>query len=142
MSDKFFLDTKVLVYSFDRIDPRKRAIAQDLISAGLESGAGIISYQVVEEFLDVATRKFVIPLTAADAQRYLSVVLEPLCEVYSSPELFHQALEIADAWRLSFHDSLIVAAALQADCRILYSEDLQDGLKIRGLSVRNPFKDR
>ena len=142
MSDKFFLNTGVLVYSFDRADPRKREIARSLISDALESGTGIISYQVVQEFLDAATRKFIIPLTAADAQRYLSVVLEPLCEVYASPELSHQALEIADAWRISFYDSLIVAAALQADCRILFSEDLQDGLKIRGLSVRNPFVGR
>lgn len=139
MSDKSFLDTSVFVYSFDRTDPRKREIARDLISSALENGAGIISYQVVQEFLNVATRKFVIPLTAADAHRYLEVVLEPLCEVYPGPEIFHQALEISDAWRLSFYDSLIIAAALQADCQVLYSEGLQDGLKVQGLTVRNPF---
>jgi len=139
MSDKAFLDTNIFVYSFDRTDPRKRETARNLISVSLEYGTGIISYQVVQEFLNVATRKFVIPLTAADAHRYLEVVLEPLCEVYACPELFHQSLEIADAWRISFYDSLIVAAALQSDCEILYSEDLQDGLKIRGLTVRNPF---
>jgi predicted nucleic acid-binding protein len=139
MSDKAFLDTNVLVYSFDRSEPRKRDIARGLIAGALERGAGIISYQVVQEFLNVATRKFVIPLSSADAQRYLEVVLEPLCEVYASPELFHQSLEIAESWRLSFYDALIVAAALQADCSALYSEDLQDGLKIRGLTVRNPF---
>jgi predicted nucleic acid-binding protein len=139
MSARSFLDTGILVYSFDRTDSRKREISRGLISDALENGTGIISYQVVQEFLDTATRKFVIPLTPADAQRYLSVVLEPLCEVYSGPDLFHQALEIAEAWRLSFSDSLIVAAALQADCSVLFSEDLQDGLKVRGLTVRNPF---
>jgi predicted nucleic acid-binding protein len=139
MSAKAFLDMDILVYSFDRSEPRKREIARGLISDALENGAGIVSYQVVQEFLDAATRKFVIPLTPADAQRYLEVVLEPLCEVYASPELFHRALEIADAWRLPFSDSLVVAAALQADCGVLYTEDLQDGLKVRGLTVRNPF---
>ncbi len=139
MSGKAFLDTNVLVYSFDRSDPRKRDAARALISDSLENGGGIISFQVIQEFLNVATRKFVIPLTAEDARRYLDIVLEPLCEVYSSPEIYHQALEIAEAWRLSFYDSLIVAAALQAECDVLYSEDLQDGLKIRGLTVRNPF---
>jgi predicted nucleic acid-binding protein len=139
MSDKSFLDTGVFVRSFDRIDPGKRDVARNLLSDALGNGTGIISYQVVQEFLSLGTRKFVIPLSAADAQRYLEVVLEPLCEVYASPELFHQALEIADAWRLSFSDSLIVAAALQSDCVLLYSEDLQDGLKVRGLTVRNPF---
>ncbi len=139
MSAKAFLDTNIFVYSFDRTDPRKRETARHLVSDALENGSGIISSQVVQEFLNVATRKFVIPLSLADAQRYLSVVLEPLCEIYTSPELYHQALEIADAWRLSFYDSLIVAAALRSDCEILYSEDLQAGLKIRGLTVRNPF---
>ena len=139
MSAKAFLDTNIFVYSFDRTDPRKRETARNIVSDSLENGSGIISSQVVQEFLNAATRKFVIPLSLADAQRYLSVVLEPLCEIYTSPELYHQALEIADAWRLSFYDSLIVAAALRSDCEILYSEDLQDGLKIRGLTVRNPF---
>ena len=139
MSAKAFLDTDIFVYSFDRTDLRKRETARNLVSDALENGSGIISSQVVQEFLNAATRKFVIPLSTADAQRYLNVVLEPLCEIYTSPELYHQALEIADAWRLSFYDSLIVAAALQSDCEILYSEDLQDGLKIRGLTVRNPF---
>ena len=139
MSAKAFLDTNVLVYSFDRSEPRKRDIARALIADALENGSGIISYQVVQEFLSVATRKFVIPLSSADAQRYLEVVLEPLCEVYASPELFHQALEISEGWRLSFYASLIIADALQADCSVLHSEDLQDGLKVRGLTVRNPF---
>lgn len=139
MSAKAFLDTNVLVYSFDRTEPRKREIARRLVSDALENGTGVVSYQVVQEFLNVATRKFIIPLSSADAQRYLEVVLEPLCEIYASPEIFHQALEIAEAWRLAFYDSLIVTAALQADCGILYTEDLQDGLKVRGLTVRNPF---
>lgn len=139
MSAKAFLDTNILVYSFDRSESRKREIARKLVSEALENGSGIISYQVVQEFLNVATRKFVIPLSSADAQRYLEVVLEPLCEVYASPELFHQAIEIAEAWRLAFYDSLIVAASLQSECSVLYSEDLQDGLKVRGLTVRNPF---
>lgn len=139
MSAKAFLDTGVFIRSFDRVDPGKRDIARKLISEALENGAGVVSYQVVQEFLDFGTRKFVIPLSAADAQRYLEVVLEPLCEVYASPELFHQAIEIADAWRLPFAGALIVAAALQAECAVLYSDDLEDGLKVRGLTVRNPF---
>ena len=78
-------------------------------------------------------------LKLKDVERYLSIVLEPLCEVFSSAELYHQALEIADEWRFSFHDSLIVAAALEAECQVLYSEDLQADQRIRGLTIRNPF---
>jgi predicted nucleic acid-binding protein len=142
MNDKYFLDTNILVYSFDSSHPAKRKIAQDLVSGALEKGNGIISYQVIQEFLNVATRKFAVPLGVKDTQLYLNVVLEPLCEVFSSTELFHQALEISDQWRLPFYDALIIAAALQADCRVLYSEDMQDNQAIKGLNIRNPFKTR
>ena len=67
------------------------------------------------------------PLKLKDAQRYLDIVLEPLCEVYACIGIYHQALEIAEEWRFFFYDALIVAAALRAECAVLYSEDLQDG---------------
>ncbi len=139
MSDRYFIDTNIFVYSFDAKSAAKREIARDLIASALEKGTGIISFQVIQEFLNAATRKFAVPLKLKDAQEYLDVVLEPLCEVFSSAELYHQALEIADEWRFSFYDALIVAAALQAECTVLYSEDLQDSQKIKGITVRNPF---
>jgi predicted nucleic acid-binding protein len=142
MNDKYFLDTNILIYSFDSNHPTKRKIARDLVSGALEKGKGIISYQVIQEFLNVATRKFAVPLSLKDTRLYLNIVLEPLCEVFSSMELFHQALEISDQWKFPFYDALIVAAALQADCRVLYSEDMQDNQTIKGLSIRNPFKTR
>jgi len=142
MNDKYFLDTNILIYSFDSSHPAKRKIARDLVSGALEKGKGIISYQVIQEFLNVATRKFAVSISVKDTQLYLNVVLEPLCEVFSSMELFHQALEISDQWRFPFYDALIVAAALQADCRVLYSEDMQDNQTIKDLSIRNPFKAR
>jgi len=102
MSDKYFIDTNIFIYSFDTEDPAKNDIAKRLIASALENGTGIISYQVIQEFLNVATQKFLKPLTFKDAQRYLNVVLEPLCEVFSSTELFHKALEIMDRWRFPF----------------------------------------
>lgn len=141
MNDKYFIDTNILIYSFDPDNPSKRKIALDLISKALERGTGVISYQIIQEFLNVATRKFAVPLTCKDSQRYLNVVLEPLCEVFSSTELFHQALEISDQWRFPFYDALVVAAALQADCSLLYSEDMQDNQTIKGLTIRNPFQE-
>lgn len=142
MNDKYFLDTNILIYSFDSSHPAKRKISRDLVAGALEKGKGIISYQVIQEFLNVATRKFAVAMKVKDAQIYLNIVLEPLCEVFSSMELFHQGLEISDQWRFPFYDALIVAAALQADCRVLYSEDMQDNQTVKGLSIRNPFKTR
>ena len=74
-----------------------------------------------------------------DSQRFLTIMLEPLCEVFSSLELYHRALEIMDLWRYSFYDSLIIASAVQADCALLYTEDMQHGQKIMNLTINNPF---
>jgi predicted nucleic acid-binding protein len=139
MSGKFFLDTNILVYTFDQENPGKRERAGALVAKALTESRGVVSYQVVQEFLNAAVRKFSKPLTLADAQRYLTVVLEPLCAVFASVELFHQALDLADRWRYPFYDSLIVAAALQSGCSVLFSEDLQHGQKIGNLRIVNPF---
>lgn len=139
MSGRYFIDTNVFIYSFHGGDSHKREISRKLIADALENSAGVISYQVVQEFLGVATRKFKKPLSFKDSQRYLSIVLEPLCEVYSSPELFHQALEIMDRWRYSFYDSLIIASAIQAGCGTLYSEDMQHGQEVMDMCIINPF---
>jgi len=139
MSAKFFLDTNILIYSFDRESAAKRRRAAALIANALEESRGVISYQVVQEFLNAALRKFSSPLTPADAGRYLTIVLEPLCTVFASVALFHQAIDIAGRWKYPFYDSLIIASALQAECSILYSEDLQTGQKIGNLRIVNPF---
>ncbi len=139
MSDKYFIDTNIFIYSFDTENQKKRDTARNLIADSLENSTGIISYQVIQEFLNAATRRFATPLTFIDAQRYLNIVLEPLCEVFSSLELFHQCLEIMDQWRYQFYDSLIIASASQAGCGVLYSEDLQHDQKIMNLTIKNPF---
>jgi len=139
MSAKFFLDTNILIYSFDRESPAKRRRAEALIAEALEDSRGIISYHVVQEFLNAALRKFSSPFKPQDAERYLTVVLEPLCAVFSSVALFHQAIDIAGRYKYPFYDALIISSALQAECWILYSEDLQHGQKIGGLLIVNPF---
>jgi predicted nucleic acid-binding protein len=139
MNDKFFLDTNIFVYTFDDRDPGKRDRARALVAEALTESRGTISYQVVQEFLNAALRKFSKPLTAADADRYLTVVLEPLCAVFAGFDLYHQAIDISERWKYSFYDSLIIASALQADCAVLYSEDLQHGQKIGSLRILNPF---
>jgi predicted nucleic acid-binding protein len=139
MSDKFFLDTNILVYTFDDEDLGKRDRARALVAEALSESRGIISYQVVQEFLNAALRKFAKPLTAGDAERYLKVVLEPLCAGFAGFDLYHLAIDIAERWKYSFYDSLIIASAHQADCTVLYSEDLRHGQKIGGLRILNPF---
>lgn len=139
MSAKYFLDTNIFVYSFDTQYPDKQKCAKELIGKALEDGNGCISYQVVQEFINVSTRKFVTSLSANDAEGYLTMVLEPLCEIFSTINLYRKALEIIERWQYSFYDSLIIASAASADCRILYTEDLQHDQKIENLKIINPF---
>lgn len=140
MSARFFLDTNILVYSFDETDRRKRKRARELIATALD-GAGTISFQVVQEFLNVALRKFARPMTIGDAQDYLDAVLVPLCRVQSDPDLYSEALAAHLRWRFSFYDSLVVAAALRSGCDVLYSEDLRHGQHLGKLTVADPFQE-
>jgi len=140
MSAKYFLDTNIIVYSFDASQPGKKERALALIGGGLQSGLGVISTQVIQEFLNVATRKFSAPLNAEDCKAYLKKVLGPLCEVYPDQAMYEASLELQEETGYSFYDALILAGALRGGCEILYSEDLQAGQQIRGLRIVNPFK--
>lgn len=140
MSAKYFLDTNIFVYSFSGDSAGKKKTAQDLIGRSLRDGDGIISYQVVQEFLNVAFHKFKKPLTSEQGRLYLEEALNPLCSIYPSHELFRKAVQIKHENGLHFYDSLIVASAIEGGCGVLYSEDLQDGRKIEGVAIKNPFK--
>ncbi len=139
MNAKFFLDTNIMVYTFDAGAPQKKRRAQELVEQALRTQVGVVSTQVVQEFLNVATSKFSAPLTFSDAQQYLQDILAPLCTVFPSIDLFRQALILQQETHYSFYDSLIIGGALQAGCDTLYSEDLQHGQQIRGLRILNPF---
>jgi predicted nucleic acid-binding protein len=135
----FFLDTNVLVYTFDETAPEKRQIAQQLVRDALSTRQGIISTQIVQEFLNVALHKFKHPMTVSDAQIYLRTVLIPLCQQYPSGSFYERALLVKAETGYSFYDTLVVTAAIESGCSILLSEDMQDGRIIQGLTIINPF---
>jgi predicted nucleic acid-binding protein len=132
MSAKPFIDTNVLVYAFASNDSRKEK-AEELLTAG-----GMISVQVLNEFVNVLHRK---------QQRDWDEIIEALEVVTTlldrpmplTLDIHASAIKIARAHRFSFYDSLIVAAALEAGCSILYTEDLQHGRKFGQLTITNPF---
>jgi predicted nucleic acid-binding protein len=139
MNGKFFLDTNVFVYSFDQGSVAKLRRSSQLIGRAVTTRTGVISYQVVQEFFNLALRKFATPMTSDEAEQYLGAVFRPLLAVNSSQALYGEALRLTRRYRLSWYDSLIVAAALEAECSVLYSEDIQHGQKIENLRVQNPF---
>lgn len=134
-----FIDSNVFIYLFDEIDTRKRRTAERLIQQALEVGSAAISFQVVQETLSVLVGKLRRPANRDDARRLLDKVLAPLWRVMPSTALYERALDLHSRYRFSFYDSLIVAAALEANCTRLFSEDLQHGQRVDGLVIENPF---
>ncbi len=138
---RFFLDTNVLVYSFDPASPAKQRTAQGLIAESLRNQRGVISSQVVQEFLNIALRKFAQPMSIADARVYLKSVLTPLCDHFPSIDFYDRALLVQIETGFSLYDALIVAAAIETGCATLLSEDLQHGRMVQGVVILNPFLD-
>jgi predicted nucleic acid-binding protein len=78
MPSRFFLDTNVFIYAFDRKAPAKSKTAAELIRRGVNTGEGIVSYQVVQEFFNVALRRFAQPMNISEAEQYLISVFRPM----------------------------------------------------------------
>lgn len=138
MSDDF-IDSNVFVYLVDQTDELKHRTADALVSRALATGQGVVSFQVVQETLNVITRKLATPVTPHDAARFLDSTLLPLWQVMPSAALYRRSLDIQGRYGYSFYDAIIIAAALEAGCTRLLSEDMQDGHRIEGLTIANPF---
>lgn len=138
-----FLDTNVLVYVYDGRDPQKRGQASRLLKESLSNNDRVvISSQVITEFCNVMTTKKGILIKAPDLHMILDDILRPLLAHVPSVDFYQDTLTLLDKCSLNFYDALIVQAALDLECDILYSEDLQDGQKFGSLTIQNPFKDR
>ncbi len=134
MPAKDFFDTNVLIYAVGKNDPRA-AKAEALLANG-----GIISIQSLNEFASVARRK--LDMSWKEVKEFLDLICV-LCPdpVPISLDTHRGALSIAEKYGYSIYDALIASAALEAGCKTLYSEDLQDGQIInRQLTIRNPFR--
>ena len=119
MSDRYFLDTNILVYSLDPVDPRKAGLAEELVTRGVGSRLGVISYQVVQEFMNVSLRQFRSTMTVTELELYFFKVLLPLMKIPSSSGLFLEALRLQTVNQIAWYDSVIIAAALQGGCKVL-----------------------
>lgn len=140
MSAEFFLDSSIFIYTFDDVAPGKQQIAQERVRNALNDGSGVVSYQVIQEVLNVLTRKLPLAMDAGDATRYLATTLEPLWRVQPSADLFRAGLALQSQYGFALYDSLIIAAALHSGCSRLYSEDFGHGQRIEGLTIEDPFR--
>ena len=135
MSDRPFFDTTILIYAVSEGDPRA-AIAEELLASG-----GCIGVQVLNEFASVARRK--LKMSWAEIEDALAS-FRTLCEPAAAltVAIHEDALKLAAKYGYNLYDALILSAALDAGCNVLYSEDMQHGQKIQSLTIRNPFKKR
>jgi predicted nucleic acid-binding protein len=138
MNDKFFLDTNIFAYMFDARAAQKAEKARRLIKQAVSTRKGVVSQQVVQEFFNLAFRKFQPAMTLAEAEEYLSTVFQPLL-IVQSVQTYKEALQLHSRYRLPWYDSLIVAAAQESGCEILYTEDFQHEQQFGELRVKNPF---
>ncbi len=140
---RVFFDTNVLVYCFDSSEAQKQSRAKDLMAQALNAHQGVVSYQVVQEFCNVACHNQRLgqrlSLPPERILAYVKLVLQPMNHVAPSPELLEAALLIRRESGFAFYDSLVIAAAQAAQCQILYSEDMQHGQLVGSVRIVNPF---
>jgi predicted nucleic acid-binding protein len=140
MKDKVFLDTNVFIYSVDSSPDYngKADTARQIVKEHIRSGTGVISIQVLQEFYHVSTQKIQVPLSTEDALEYLHYmgVLET---VHPDFNMLVAAVYLHKRLKLSFWDALIVQSAAASNCSLLLTEDLQDGLRVGDMIIKNPF---
>lgn len=140
MTGPHFVDSNVLVYRHDQDEPERRDRANAVLSALWRMRSGRLSDQVLSEFYVVATRKLARPVPTRIARAEVRQ-LSTWNPIPATLEVRETAWSIEDRFGLSWWDALIVAAAKEARCAVLLTEDLQDGLDVDGLRVVNPFGD-
>ena len=134
-----FVDANVLVYAFDSSAGRKQQAARRLLERLWDSRAGCLSVQVLQEFFVTVTKKVTTPLPVQEATSHVrefaawSLFSPTVDDVLAAIELHLQA-------KIGFWDAMIVLAAAESACETLWTEDLNDGQVLRGVRIRNPFK--
>jgi predicted nucleic acid-binding protein len=137
MSARSFFDTNVLVYADDKAAPAKQRRALDLVAQHRRAGTGVVSLQVLQEYFVTVTRKLHVDSRVARRK------IELLAEFDVAAPQVSDILAAIDLHRLhgfSFWDALVLRAAKQAGCSVLFSEDFQAAREIDGVQIVNPFR--
>ena len=138
MNDRAFLDTNILVYAYDKHEPRKQKEAQAILTHGIEQDTVVLSVQVLGEFFNVVTRHIKSPMSPDEAQSIIETLgILPVQEIDFN--MVKRAIDTHRTHHISYWDSLIIAAAERAECKRILSEDLNDGQTYHGILVHNPF---
>jgi len=132
MNDRFFIDSNVCLYFFDNDKPEKSSKAKELLTA-----VPIVSTQVLAETANVLIKDF--NFSKEDTRQSVCFIRNNSEVIQITPQLFDMVFEIFIRYKFSFYDSMIVAAALEANCSILYSEDMQHKQVIKNPEKNSKF---
>lgn len=141
MSDKFFVDTNILMYAHDTAAGAKHDRARALVEELWRERSGVVSTQVLQELAVNLRRKAGRPLTTKATRELVSDYLSWQV-VVNSGESILDALDLEERHKMSFWDALVVNAAHAAGAETLYSEDLSDGQTYGSVRVVNPFRQK
>ena len=136
MPVRSFFDPNVLIYADDKAAPAKQRKALDLVAEHRRARTGVVSLQVLQEYFVAVTKK--LQVDAEIARRKVELLVE--FDV-ASPEVSDilAAIDLHRLHRFSFWDALILRAAKQSGCSILFSEDMQGSREVDGVRIVNPF---
>ena len=133
-----FFDTNILVYAATSQDRAKTDIARELIGHALEvNHDGVITVQVMTEFINVMQKRFKVPVK--DIDEWVSQFY-PLLASEVTMDMVRNAMYVKEEYGIQYYDALVVAAAEKLGCHEIVSEDLNDGQLYRGMRAINPFK--
>lgn len=136
MSARSFFDSNILVYTDDRAAPEKRLDALQRLFRARREASGVLSTQVLQEYFAVATRKLGVP--AGKARRKVEI-FSRFDLVQVDLPLILSAIDLHRLHQVSIWDALVIRAAQEAKCVVLYSEDLPSVRRFDGLEIVNPF---
>lgn len=135
---KMFIDTNILIYAFDVSAGKKHQVASHILNDLWNSGLGVLSTQVLQEFYINVVQKIQKPIDQKMAQEIIRDLLKWHVVVNNGDSIL-DAIDISEKYGYSFWDSLIIEAALTGGVSVLLSEDLQHGQIISGVTISNPF---
>jgi predicted nucleic acid-binding protein len=137
MTDKIFIDSNIWCYLFIKDEHEKYKTAENFISDRASDSIFVISYQVINE----VTNKLIQKKLKNEIIKENVLYMYKICTIQDfSKDITMSSFTLREKYSLSFWDSIIVASALNSNCNILASEDMQDGLKIDNMIINNIFK--
>ncbi len=139
MSDKYFVDTNILMYAHDTSAGAKHERAKALVEDLWRQRSGVVSTQVLQELCVNLRRKAGHPVDLRTAREIVADYLS-WDVVTNTGESILDALQLEEHYQISFWDALVVQAAEASGAAVLYSEDLSDGQTYRGVRVVNPLR--